>query len=92
MRVSFVVWGTEEKLVFCVCSIRFIRVDHPMNEYLKHLDATRNTRASAAVGELALVIPFCRTDQFSPSFLSGGVRLCNVLPSGVFSGGTLGFF
>ena len=35
-----------------------------MNEYLHHIIATRNTGASVAVGELALVIPRCRTDQF----------------------------
>ena len=37
--------------------------DHPMNEYLKHFVAVRNARASAAQGELALLIPRCRTDQ-----------------------------
>ena len=32
------------------------RVDHPMNEYLDRFVATRNTRASTVLGELALVI------------------------------------
>ena len=32
------------------------RVNHPMNEYLRNLVAARNTRASAALGELDLVI------------------------------------
>ena len=76
MQVSFVVRGTEERLV---CSIRFIRVDHSMNENLKHCVAARNTRASVALGKLALVISRCRTDQFSRSFLSAAVRLWNVL-------------
>ena len=33
------------------------RVDHHMNEYLNYFVASRNTRASAALGELAIVIP-----------------------------------
>ena len=32
-----------------------------MNEYLLHFVAARNTRASVALGELAVVIPRCRT-------------------------------
>ena len=40
-----------------------------MNEYLNNFVAARNTRASAALGELALVIPRCRIDQFSRPFL-----------------------
>ena len=66
------------------------RVDHLMNEYRKHLVAARNTRGSAALGELVFVIPHSRTDQFSCSILRAAVRQWNVLPSGVFSGGTLG--
>ena len=65
-------------------------MNHPINEYLKHYVAACNTRASAALGELALVIPRCRTNQFSRSFLPAAVRLWNVLPSGLFSDGTLG--
>ena len=34
----------------------------------------------------------CRTDQFNRSFLPGAVRLWKLLPSGVFSGGTLNSF
>ena len=41
------------------------RVDYHMNEYLNHLVGARNTRAIAALGELALVILHCRIDQFS---------------------------
>ena len=68
------------------------RVDPPMNEYLNHFVAARNTRASAALGDLTFVIPRCRTDQFSWSFLPVVVRLRNSLPSGVFSSGTLSSF
>ena len=50
------------------------RVDHPMNDFLHPFVAGCNTRASAALGELALVIPRCRTDQFSLSFLPSVVR------------------
>ena len=52
--------------------------DNPMNEYLNNFVAARNTRASAALGELALLIPRCRTDQFSRSFLAAAVRLWNL--------------
>ena len=52
----------------------------------------RNTRDSAALGELALVIPQCRTDQCSRLFRPDAVRLWNLLPSGVLSGGTLSSF
>ena len=38
------------------------RVDRPMNEYLNNFVAACDTRASAALGKLALVIPRCRTD------------------------------
>ena len=50
-------------------------VDHPMNGYLNHFVAARSTRASTALGELALVIPRCRTDQFSRSFVPAAARL-----------------
>ena len=51
------------------------RVDHPMTQYLKHYVAARNTKASAARSELAVLIPRCRTDQFSRSFLHADERL-----------------
>ena len=38
-------------------------VDHSIKEYLNHFVVARNTRASAALGELALLIPLCRTDH-----------------------------
>ena len=66
--------------------ISFIRVDHPMNECLKLFVAARNTKTSAALGELALVISRCITDQFS-RFLPAAERLWNLLLSGLFSGG-----
>ena len=65
------------------------RVDYPMSEYLHHFVVTRNTRSSAALGELALVILRCGTDQVGRSFLPADVRLWNLLHSGVFGGGTL---
>ena len=40
-----------------------------MKGYLNHFVAARNTRISAAVSEFALVIPCCRIDQFSRSFV-----------------------
>ena len=63
-----------------------------MNRYLKHYVTARNTRASAALGEMVLVIPHCRTDYFSWSFLPAAERSWNVLPPGVFSGDTLSSF
>ena len=63
-----------------------------MNKYLKHFIAARNTRALAALGELALVNPRCRTDQLSRSFVPAASRLWNLLPSGVPSGGTMPSF
>ena len=63
-----------------------------MHEYLHYFVAARNARASATLGELALVIPRCRTDHFSRSFLPTSVRMWNLLPSGVFSSGTLSSF
>ena len=51
------------------------RVDHLMNEHLINIVAACNTKASATLGELALVISRCRTDQFSLSFKPAAVRL-----------------
>ena len=50
------------------------RLGHPINENLKHFIAAHNTRALAALGELVLVIPHCRTDHFSWFFLPAAVR------------------
>ena len=62
-----------------------------MNEYL-HLFVVARNRASAVLGELALVIPRCRTSQFSRSLLPAAAHLFNLLPSGVLSGVTLSSF
>ena len=51
------------------------RVDYRMNEYLNYFVAARNTRATAALDELVLVMSRCRTDEFSRSFLPALVRL-----------------
>ena len=63
-----------------------------MHEYLNRHVAVHNNRASAALGELALVIPRCRTDEFSLTFLPANVHLWNLLPPVVFSCGTLSSF
>ena len=75
-RMTFVVWGTGGRSVSCVCSMRFIteRTTYS-HEYLHHFFAARNIRASAALCELALVIPRCGTYQFSRSFLPVAVCL-----------------
>ena len=46
-----------------------------MHEYLHIFVAACNTKASAVLCELALVIPRCRTDQFNRLFLRVTVRL-----------------
>ena len=71
----------------------YYRAGYPLHEYLHHFVATRKTRCLAALRELALVIPRCRTDQFSQSFvLPVVVRLWNLLPSNVFRGGPMSSF
>ena len=72
--------GRKASALCLLCKI-YHRVDHPMNGYLNHFVSARNTIASAALGELTLVIPRCRTDQFSLSFLpaaSASVELAAV--------------
>ena len=55
MRVSFDVWGTQGMSVLCVLHKQnYQNVDHSTNEYLYYFVAARNTRASAALGNLAL--------------------------------------
>ena len=46
----------------CLLYEIYRRVDNSMNEYLNRFMAARNTKASAALGELALAIPRCITD------------------------------
>ena len=78
--------------VLCLLYKIFHIAGHPMHEYLHYFIAVRNTRASAALGALSSVIPRCRTDEFSRSFLPAAlVCLWNLLPSGVFSSGILSF-
>ena len=45
----------------CLLYKIYHRVDHPMNGYLNHFVDYSNTSASAALGELTLVVPRCRT-------------------------------
>ena len=78
--------------VLCLLYNIYHRADHPLHEYLHNFVASRNTITSAALCELALVIPCSRTDSFSLFFLLAAVRLRKQLSSGVFSGGTLSSF
>ena len=68
------------------------RLDYPMNQHLNHFVALCSTRDSAALGELALMISRCRTDQFSQLLLPAAVRLWSLLQSDMFRGGTLTSF
>ena len=49
MRVNLSVWVSALSLLYKI----FLRADHFLHEYLHHFIAARNTRASAALGELA---------------------------------------
>ena len=68
------------------------RADYPMHKSLHNFVAARNTKDSAALGELALVIQRRRTGIFSLSFLPAAVSLRNLLLPGVFGGCILNFF
>ena len=68
----------------CLLYKIYHRADHPLHEYLHHFVAARNTRGSAAVCELALLIPRCRIDQFTPSFLPVAV-VCGTCCRQMFS-------
>ena len=63
-----------------------------MNGYLNNFVAASNATASAALGQLALAIPRCRTEQFSRAVLPAAGRLSKFRPSGVLSGSTLSSF
>ena len=63
-----------------------------MHEYLHHFVAARYARVSAALSDLALVVPRCLTDQYSRSFLPSAVKLWNLLLSDVVSGSILSLF
>ena len=88
---EFCCFGHRRKVVLCVCSIRLIKEWTTFAGVSVHFVAAYNSRASAALRELALVLPRCRTVQFSRSFLPVAVRLWNLL-SDVFSGGSLSSF
>ena len=47
----------------CLLYKIYYRANHPLHEHQHHFVATRNTRASAALEELALEIPRGRTDH-----------------------------
>ena len=49
----------------CLLYAIYHRADRPLQEYLHHFVAARNTRPSAALCELALVFQRCRTHQSS---------------------------
>ena len=76
----------------CLLYKVYHRVDCPMNEYLNHFMGARNTRVPASVGELASVIPRCRTAQFRRSFLPAAACLWNLLPLYLSRGDTLSSF
>ena len=63
-----------------------------MNEYLNIFVAARNARASADLGELALVNSGYRIGQFRLSLLLATVHQWSLLPSGVLSSDTLRSF
>ena len=72
---EFFVWDTEGDSDMCLLCKIYHRVDYPLHEYLHHFVAARTTKVSAALGELALVIPRCRIDQFRRLFLLAPVLL-----------------
>ena len=80
-------WSTLWMSIWIIL-LQLVIIELQLNNFV----ATRNTRASAALGHLALVIPRSRTDQFSRSFLSAAVHLWNLLPLSVFNSGTLTSF
>ena len=62
----------------CLLYKIYHRAGHLINEYLNHFVAFRNVIASSALGELALAIPRCRTDQFSRVFLPATVKPADI--------------
>ena len=60
-------------------------VNHHMSKYLNNFVSARNTKASAALGELDMI------NQFSRSFLPAALCMWNLLPSSVFSGDSLSY-
>ena len=82
-EVNFVFWGTEGRLVSCVCFMRFITERTTLCLLLQF------EIPSAALCELALVLLHCRTDQLSWTFLPVALRLWNLLLSDVLNRRTL---
>ena len=56
-------------MALCLLYDIYHRADHALHEYLHHFVAARATRTSVARGELAVLIPRCKTDQCSWLFL-----------------------
>ena len=52
-------WHRRQVSAVCLLCKICHRVDYPMNKYLKHIVAARNTRDSAALAETTLVILRC---------------------------------
>ena len=92
MRAEFVVWGTRKVSILCLLYNIYHRADHPLYAYLHRFLAACNTRGSAALCELALVILRRRLDQFSRPFLPAVLRTRKLLFSGVLSGDTVSSF
>ena len=66
-------------------------MEHPINVYLNYLVTARTTKTSAALSVYIFVIPRCRLVNLVRHFCAA-VGVWNLLPSGVFSGGTLTCF
>ena len=67
-------FGARKKCQYLMLLYKiYHREDHPFHVNLHHFVAVRNTRTSAVLGEIALVIPRCRTDL--RLFLPVAVRL-----------------
>ena len=59
----------------CLLYKLYPRVDHTVTKYLKRFIASHNTRTLTTLGKMARVIPHCKTDQFSWSFLLAATHL-----------------
>ena len=81
--------GHRKVSALCLLYEIYHTADHALHKYLHNFVASPITRASAALGELVLVIPRCRTNQVSRSFFPSAVRLWNLLSLSAFSCGTL---
>ena len=66
---EFFLWYRRKIITLGLLYAIYHRLEHPMNEYLKHLVATRTAGASADLCVLLMVMPSCKTDQLSRYFL-----------------------